>query len=177
MALSVEQCSSIACNTLQKNIKKLINKEFPGATEDEVFSHTQAELVKFEINGQIFKYDYMRNQLGGYRWFFLCDKCNKKANKLFLPPKEAVGYEHQYLCKRCHKLKNESVLKANSKLYKSVLRPLKKLREIEQKLEIGHLRPEKTKELLDEYDAIEKEMKSTPEYRLYVFKRKRGLKI
>jgi superfamily II helicase len=155
----------------------MIDKEYPDSSSDEIFNYTQEELRKFQINGQIFEYIYMSNQLGGFRWFFICSKCKSKVNKLFLPPKEALGYDQKYYCKKCHKLKNESVIKANNKLYRSVLKPLKKLRDIEKKLEIGHLKPDKVKELLDEYDSLEKEMRSTPEYRLYVFKKKRGLKI
>jgi hypothetical protein len=66
---------------------------------------------------------------------------------------------------------------ANNKLYKTVIRPLKRLRDIEKKLEVGHLKGDKVKELLDEYELLEKEMRSTPEYRLYVFKKKKGMKI
>ena len=40
-----------------------------------------------------------------------------------------------------------------------------------------HLRPEKIKELLDEYEALEQEMRETPEYRLYLFKKKKNLPL
>lgn len=173
----VEHCRSISCSTLQTSIRKLINKNYPGSPKEDIFNLTQEELRKFDINGQTFVFTHVENQLGGYRWFFLCGRCNRKVNKLFLPPKEAVALEQKYFCKKCHRLKNESVLRANNKLYKTVLRPLKLLRDIEKKLEIGHLRAEKVKELLDEYDVLEKSMRDSPEYRLYVFKKKRGLKV
>jgi hypothetical protein len=176
-AVCVEHCSSIACNTLQTNIRKLINQNYPDSSEEEILDLTNEELKKFQINDQTFEFMHVKNQLGGYRWFFLCGKCKRKVNKLFLPPKEAFGFERKYFCKKCHKLRNESVIKANNKLYRSVLKPLKKLRDIEKKLEVGHLRDEKVKELLDEYDLLEKEMRASPEYRLYVFKKKRGMKI
>ena len=35
----------------------------------------------------------------------------------------------------------------------------------------------KIEELLNEYDAIEQEMRNTPEYRLYAFRRKRGMNV
>jgi superfamily II helicase len=177
MTVSVEQCSVITSNTLQKNIRKDINKKWPQATRDEIFNRTQEELDKFTVHDQKFKFMWVPNQFGGFRWFFLCERCNGKALKLFLPPKEAYEYEHKYFCKRCHKLKNESLIRCNNGLYKHVLRPLYRMKAIEKKLEVGHLRPEKTRELLDEYEAIENEMKQSPEYRLYVFKKKRGLTI
>lgn len=177
MGLCVEQCTSISCSTLQTNIRKMIDKEYPDSTEDEIFNYTQEELKKFQINDQVFEYMSLRNQLGGFRWFFICSNCKNKVNKLFLPPREAFTHEKKYYCKKCHHLKNESVLKANNKLYRTVLKPLKRLREIEKKLEIGHLKGDKVKELLDEYELLDKQMRTTPEYRLYLFKKKRGMKV
>jgi hypothetical protein len=58
-------------------------------------------------------------------------------------------------------------------MYTKVFRPLRKLQEIESKLEKGYLQPSKVEALLNEYDAIEAEMKKSVEYRLYSF-RKRG---
>jgi hypothetical protein len=68
-------------------------------------------------------------------------------------------------------------MKANNNIYKKVVKPLKRLREIEEKLEKGHLMKDKVQELLNEYDELEKQMKDTQEYRLYAFKKKRGIKI
>jgi hypothetical protein len=172
----VEQCTCLNVSNLQGTIRKIANREDEEMSEQELFDFTKSELEKFTIDGNHFKFDHMKNVLGGYRWFFLCDKCGKRSVKLFLPP-ENCGLEHRYLCKECHKLKNESVVKANNTLYKKVIRPLKRLREIEAKLERGHLTAEKTDELMNEYDAIEKEMKSTREYRLYAFKKKRGMNV
>ena len=177
MQLMAEQCSSISCSDLQTNIRKMIRKDYPDSSIQETFEHTQEELNKFAIDGQHFEYSYYENQLGGYRWFFVCSKCHTKVNKLFLPPQHFEGYERLYLCKSCHHLKNESVIKANNNLYKTVLKPQRKLRAIEKKLEVGHLRPEKIKELLDEYESIERAIRETPEYRLYLFKKKRNLNV
>lgn len=177
MKLVAEQCSVISISTLQKTIRKLINRDDPTANEEEIFNHTQQELSKFQVNGQVFQYTFVKNQLGGYRWFFTCSKCQRRVQKLFLPPQAYANYEHQYLCKECHGLLNESVMKANNNLYKKVIRPLKRLREIEAKLEKGHLQEKKVEELLNEYDQIEQEMKTSPEYRLYAFRKKRGMKV
>ena len=177
MKAVVEQCTTINIGNLQTDIRKVINRDKPGSTEEEIYKFTEEELNKFRINNQSFKYTSIKNRLGGYRWFFLCEKCNNRALKLFLPPVTFQEYEHLFLCKACHKLLNESVMKANNNLYKKVIKPLRKLREIEEKLEKGHLQEKKIEELLNEYDRIEQEMKTTPEYRLYAFKKKRGIKV
>lgn len=177
MRLLSEQCSALNVNALQTAIRKLIDKDHSGATSEEVFQYTKEELDKFTVNNQKFEYTHLPNRLGGYRWFFLCDKCKSRCSKLFLPPEGVPNYTHLYLCKECHGLHNESVMRANNTVYKKVVKPLKRLREIEEKLEKGHLTKGKVDELLNEYDALEKEMKDTHEYRLYAFKKKRGMKI
>lgn len=62
-----------------------------------------------------------------------------------------------------------------NKLYKKVTRPLKRMQEIRDKLERGHLTSKKIQELLDEYEKLEQEVKNCPEYRLYAFKKKQGI--
>jgi uncharacterized protein YlaI len=177
MKLVAEQCSVISISNLQKTIRKIINRDDPTASDEDIFKYTEEELLKFQVNNQTFQYTYMKNQLGGYRWFFICEGCKSRVQKLFLPPEVFKDYKQLYLCKECHNLLNESVMKANNNLYKKVIRPLRKLRKIEVQLEKGHLQEKKVEELLNEYDAIEREMKTCPEYRLYAFKKKRGMKI
>jgi hypothetical protein len=177
MKLLAEQCSAINVSTLQQKIRQVINLDRPDSSEEEIFKTTEEELNKFQVNNQTFSYTNIKNHLGGYRWFFICEKCKNRVQKLFLPPEVYSDYEHKYFCKACHKLRNESVMKANNKIYKKVIRPLKKLQEIESKLEKGHLKESKVEELLNEYDRLEQEMKNCLEYRQYVFKKKRGLKI
>jgi hypothetical protein len=177
MKLVAEQCSVISISNLQKTIRKVINRDDPTASDEDIFKYTEQELSKFQVNNQTFQYTYMKNKMGGYRWFFICGKCKSRVQKLFLPPDVFREYTHLYHCKECHGLLNESVMKANNNLYKKVIRPLRKLRKIEEQLEKGHLQEKKVEELLNEYDAIEREMKLCPEYRLYAFKKKRGMKI
>ena len=62
-----------------------------------------------------------------------------------------------------------------NRIYRQVTKPLKRLKEIEKKLENGYLGSTKIKKLLDEYEAIESQMENTPEYRLYVFKKTRNM--
>ena len=172
MQLKVEKCSSININPLQKTIKKLIKRDYPDSPVEEVYVHTLNELKKFSVNDQLFKYKALKNHLGGHRWFFLCPKCGKRANKLFLPPNGTKNRERKYLCKICHKLKNQSALQGQNNMYRKVTKPLKRMKEIQDKINRGHLKSEKVQQLLSEHDALENELKNSPEYRLYTFKKK-----
>lgn len=176
MAILVEKCSLIAINVLQKTIKKIINRDYPDSSDQETYEYMKRELEKFSVNDQKFKYMSLKNHLGGHRWFFLCPKCENRANKLFLPP-EGSGLENMYLCKNCHGLTNQSTAMGRNKLYKTVLRPLKRLKKLAETLEKGYLLPDKAKALLDEYEALEKQMMQTTEFRLYTFRKKRENKL
>ena len=175
MRLTVESCSLIQISDLQKRIRKIITREYPESTEEEVYKHTKGELDKFAVNGQVFEYHAQRNYLGGYRWFFVCPKCKNRVNKLVLPPEWAKGKEKKYLCKNCHNVKNQSVVMGQSTMYQKVTKPLKRMKEIEDKIAVGHLSMDKVKILLDEYDGLERELQSSPEYRLYMFKKKHSI--
>lgn len=174
--LTVETCTAICINALQKSIKKIITRDYPDATKEEAYEHTLEEMRKFSVNDQVFEYHAMENYLGGYRWFFICPKCKKKSSKLFLPPMGAKRREHKYLCKVCHRLKNQSAIMGANSMYRKVTRPLRRMKEIEDKISRGHLKGEKVRELLDEYEALEKQLKDSPEYRLYSFKKTHNLK-
>lgn len=176
MQLTVEACESISIRDLQRAIKNVIAREKIEFTEDDTADDFMArEFSKYTINGQTFKYTPISSFLGGHRWFFLCPHCDKKAFKLFLPPIKAVTRERKYLCKACHKLKNESALVGANQLYKAVMRPLKRLKEIEDRIARGHMKAERVQALLDEHELIEGRLKESPEYRLYAFKRKHGI--
>lgn len=175
MRLTVENCSQVRINDLQKRVRKIIEKDWPDASIEESYDHTMEELKGFSVNGQTFEYESMRNHLGGHRWFFLCPKCNQRVNKLILPPEGIGGREKKYLCKTCHRIRNQSAVLGQNSMYQKVTRPLKRMKEIEDKIAVGHLTTDKVKELLDEYDALESQVKSEPDYRLYMFKKKHGL--
>lgn len=64
-----------------------------------------------------------------------------------------------------------------NKIYRQVTIPMRRLNEIESKLERGHLSNVKIQELLDEYDKIEKNLRDSAEYRLYIFKQKHKITI
>lgn len=174
MQQTVESCTSISIHSLQKTIKRLIHKNYVDPSPEDVYHHTNEELRKFQVNGQTFTYQVMKNYLGGHRWFFECPRCSKKSSKLFLPPVFS-NREQLYLCKNCHRLKNQSAIAGQNNIYRKVTRPLKKMKEIENKIARGHIRGEKIQELLNEYDRLETELKGSPEYRLYSFKKKHDL--
>ena len=172
MQITVESCHSVCVNPLQRSIKKLLSRDYPEASPEEVFDHTRAQLGKFTVNNQYFEYEAIRNHLGGHRWFFLCPECCSRSSKLFLPPESATDRERRYLCKSCHRLKNQSAIQGQNNMYRKVTRPLKRLKEIEDKIARGHLKSEKVQELLNEYEKIEQGLKSSPEFRLYTFKKR-----
>ena len=175
MTCTVESCAHIQIHTLKNNIKDLVKKYYPDATDEEMHQHILDELGKITVNDQSFEYDSQPNYLGGYRWFFLCPRCKQKANKLFLPPITATDREQKYLCKICHKLKNQSAIMGQNKTYKRVTRPLRRMKQIEDRLVRGYLSEEKIREMLIEYETLESNMKSSPEYRLFAFKKKHNL--
>jgi hypothetical protein len=175
MQVTVEACSSICMNTLQRQVKKIVDKDYPNATPQEVYDNVVKELKNFSVNNQTFDYFAHVNYLGGHRWFFLCPKCKNQAIKLFLPPETAPDREHLYLCKACHKLKNQSALMGQNNMYRKVTRPLRRLKEIEDKIARGHIKAEIVQKLLDEYESLEKHLKEAPEFRLYSFKKKHNL--
>jgi hypothetical protein len=174
MQTTVENCTSVCVNNLQKAIKKMIDRDYPEASQDETYSYMLNELKKFSVNNQYFEYTAQINYLGGHRWFFLCPNCKNRANKLFLPPPTAKK-EKKYLCKTCHKLKNQSALMGQNNMYRKVTRPLKRLKEIEDKIAGGHLKADKVQDLLNEYEILEKQLKESPEFRLYSFKKKHNI--
>lgn len=175
MQLTVEQCYSVCVNPLQKQIKQKVEKNHPECSKEEMYNLIYKELKNFSVHDQQFEYTSIDNYLGGFRWFFICPKCKNRTTKLFLPPPEAKNRDQQYLCKNCHKLKNQSAIQGQNSMYKKVTRPLKRMKEIEDKIAKGHLRPEKVQRLLDEYEKLERNLKASPEYRLFAFKKKHNL--
>lgn len=170
MYVLVEHCSSINAGNLQKKIRKIIDRDYPDSTEQEIFDLTSRELDKFNVNGQFFKYTSIPNRFGGFRWFFQCPKCSERASKLFLPPL-ASGLVQEYRCKKCHNLRNQSLVMSQDRMYRKVIKPLKKIKKIEERLNRGYIPEDKITELLNEYDKLKGTLRSTPEYRLYMFRK------
>jgi len=131
----------------------------------------QKSLRKFILNGQEFEYSFKRNYLGGYRWYVLCPKCKTPCLKLYLP-NNFKDREQLYLCKKCHDLKNSSSLLGATNRYKKVIKPLKRLEAIKATLLKTKLSSDRAKDLLLEYEQIERELAACPEFRLWEFQKK-----
>lgn len=170
---SLESTTCFSFQNLVKKVKNNVRNRFPGKKEEEFREIMFKALSAFELNGQKFEYDFSLNHLGGERWFVKCPKCKNPCLKLFLPSKYK-DREQKYLCKNCHKLKNASILLGSTKRYKKVVKPLKRLEWLRNQLLKKSMTPEKAKPFLDEYEHIEKELASSPEYRLFKFQKEHG---
>jgi len=169
-----EDCAQIHVIDLQKKLKKLFYKDNEDGTIEQLYEFTNKNLNEIAIDGQRFKYISQVNYLGGHRWFFKCNKCDKRVSKLYKPPIES-NKTQLYLCSTCHNLKNRSTVYSQNTLYAKVNKPIKRLREIEARIAKGHMKMFKVQELMDEYDKIETSLKNMPEYRLWIFKKSHNL--
>ena len=170
---SVESTTAFNFQTLVGKVKTSLRDKFPDTRGDKFRDLMYKSLKTFKLNGQIFDYDYSKNHFGGEKWYVKCPKCNAPCQKLFLPSK-LKDREQQYLCKKCHKLKNVSLMLGNSRRYKKVVKPLKQLDKLRSRLTAINMTPEKAAPLLSEYEKIERELNSSPEYRLYRFQKEHG---
>jgi hypothetical protein len=166
--------SAIAFNfcNLVKKIKAHIEEQYPRDTVENINKRIGRNLKFFTINEQYFHYTSIPNYLGGERWYVLCPKCGKKSLKLYLP--KSLDRLPKYLCKECHRLKPSSLLLGNRRKYRVVTKPLKRLDIIKKKLLHQRLTPKEADELLEEYVDLENKLVSSPEYRLWKFKKEHG---
>jgi len=169
LAIETAACYNFA--PLIKKIKDELKSKNRGLNHEDFTALMYKNLKEFSINGQKFEFAHQNNHLGGARWFVKCPKCGKHSFKLYLPT-SATRREQLYLCKICHKLKNASSLMGASKKYRKVVKPLKTLERIKKSLLKKGMTPDKAAPLLDAYDKIEKELSSSPEYRLWKFQQK-----
>ena len=66
MQVLVENCTVININSLQKAIRNNIDRDLPDPSEEVVFDITQKEMDNFVINGQKFKYLYIKRKQRTY---------------------------------------------------------------------------------------------------------------
>lgn len=171
---SAESATCFKFTELVVRVKKELKKKYPDIDENDLQEKMHQSLKKFSINDQTFEYLSFPNHLGGFRWYVLCPKCKNRSIKLYLPSKYPDRVQ-KYYCKNCHRLKNSSSLLGATKKYQKVVKPLKKLDVIKAKLLKRGTTPERAKELLAEYDRIERELRASPEYKLWEFRRKHGI--
>lgn len=169
----VEMCVCLDFAKLVRNIKKSITakrgKQRDEAYRDEI--HKNLEL--FELNGQKFQYLATRRSLGGLLWYILCPKCGKPKRCLYLPNK-FEDREQIYLCRDCHELRPLCVMGGKSVTYKKIIKPLKRMHVIKELLTNKKFSNPEAKSLLDEYENLEKTLKSSEEYRLWKFRIEHG---
>ena len=174
--LSVESTTCFNFYNLLSKVKKNLQTRFPEIKGDPFIQLMYKSLKTFKLGEQIFEYSFLRNNLGGVKWYIKCPKCGRDSYKLYLPTK-SNDREQSYLSMKCHKLKHASSILGNSKRYLKVVKPLKELEKIRAKLLKRNISNDKAKELLDEYERIEKELASSSEYRLWRFQKEHGVQL
>ena len=173
--LPVEAASVVNFRNLIIKVKKNLLTRYPKIKGDDFAELVHKSLDTFKINDQNFEYIYTPNGYG-MNWYVVCPKCKRKCVKLYLLTK-ATDREPLYLCRLCHKIKHASLLLASSKRYTKVIKPLKQLEQLRAKLLKRTNSSEKTKQLLDEYERIEKELAASSEYRLWKFQKEHGVQL
>jgi hypothetical protein len=173
---AIEYTTCFNFTSLIHKIKDNLLKKYPTTRGESFIELMHKNLRPFTINDQQFEYACAPNHLGGYRWFVKCPKCGDSCLKLYLPTKYK-NREQKYYCKHCHKLKNISLLLGNSKRYRLVVKPLKRLEKLRFLLLKKGMTPDKAQPMLDEYKKIEQELAACPEYRLWRFQKEHGIGI
>ena len=169
-----ETCVCFNFTNLLRNVRSEVQTRIDRGKEAERYrEEIHSGLRAYEINNQQFTFSTIPNKLGGVRWFVHCPKCNCRTMRLYLPTK-FPDREQQYLCSRCHHLMQTSLLKGKSKNYKTIIRPLKRMQKLKDILMNGRHTPAQAHPILEEYERLEKDLKDTPEYRLWKFKVEHG---
>jgi len=160
---SIEEAHTLDVNKLVAQIKEAILKKYSHLDVDQVREEIGKNLGVFRMSGQSFQFTSIPNKLGGQRWMVLCPKCQKRVIKLYLP--EGEDKEDKYFCKDCHHLRPPSALYGPTRRYKEMVRPMRQMDKIKQSLSSKNLSESKTKELLDKYDSLEKQVRESTFYR------------
>lgn len=170
---SVESTTCFSFDDLLKRVKKDIKEKYPDINNEEFHDLIYKSMKSFKLNNQTFDYMSKESNLGGKRWYVKCPECGKPCLKLYLPTQHK-DREQIYKCQVCHRLKNMSVLLGASSKYKKVVKPMKQLERLRSQILKKSMTPAKAAPLLEEYERIEKELSSSPEYRLWKFQKKHG---
>lgn len=160
---SIEDANCLDVNRLVAGIKKAIVKSYKGLDADTVRAEVGKNLGVFKVEEQSFNFTSIENKLGGIRWMVFCPKCESRVIKLYLP--EVDGGESRYLCKDCHNLRPPSALYGPTRRYKELIRPQRRMEKIKTKLRNTNLSDAHTKDLLDEYDKLDEQVRSSTFYR------------
>jgi transposase-like protein len=169
----VEMCVCFNFDALFANIYADLNKRRDDTWSEDYMAEFMRSLNSFSLNGQHFEFTTIDLMLGGYRFYVVCPKCGLRRTRLYLPNK-FPDREQRYLCSTCHRLKTFSKMNHKSKKYKTIIRPLKKMEALKKKILKGKLTSEESAALLNEYEALERSLQNSPEYRLWRFNVEHG---
>lgn len=160
---SVEEAHCLDVNRLVAKLKQAILKEYGDLDADKTREEVGNNLKTFVLEKQSFSFTSAANKLGGKRWMVFCPKCGKRVIKLYKP--ESSGAAHKYYCRECHHLKSPSALYGSTKRYKEIVKPVRRMERIKEILQNKSLSENLTKELLDEYDGLDAQIKNSTFYR------------
>lgn len=168
---SVESAHCLKVQNIVNAIKNSALEKDPSLSADDLQAIVKSQILNFQINQQKFKFSSSENHLGGHRWYMHCPECGKKSLKLYKP--EESEEKDVYLCKECHNLKSPSSLHGPTKMYREVIRPLRRMKKIRELLD-RPISSKKATSLVEEYEALEKHLKSSDQYKIYKFKVRNG---
>lgn len=159
---STEDVRSITSSQVARSVKGHMSATGQSYSHDSLVN----SLGQFRAeNGQSFAFSSLPNHLGGHRWLFSCPGCGRSCSKLFLP----VGAD-SYKCSRCHGVKSPSALYGRSAVYTEVLRPVKEMARIMEKLRGGRLSEEEAQALVIRHEHLRQAVQSSPAYSRYLQK-------
>jgi len=168
---SVESAHCLKVQNIVNAIKDSASEKNPDISSDDLQTIVKGQIKNFQIHKQKFKFSSTENHLGGNRWYMHCPECDRKSLKLYKPDN---GEESEkYLCKDCHNLKSPSSLHGPTKMYREVIRPLRRMKKIREMLD-RPISSKKATTLVEEYEGLERHLKSSDQYKIYKFKVRNG---
>lgn len=160
---SVEDAHCLDVNRLVAKLKEAIFNNYGVIDADTTREKVGESLQELVVEGQSFEFTSAANKLGGKRWMVFCPNCSKRVIKLYKPSDETAV--QRYYCKDCHNLRPPSALYGSTRRYREMVRPMRRMERIKSTLQGKNLSESKTKELLDEYDKLEDQVKNSTFYR------------
>ena len=171
---SVESAHCLKVQNIVNAIKTSALDKNPDMSADNLQNLVGEQISSFKINNQEFKFSSSKNHLGGHRWYIHCPECGKKSLKLYKPEDEEGAEETKpYLCKECHNLKSPSSLHGPTRMYREVIRPLRRMKQIRERLD-RPISSKKAAALVEEYEKLEKQLRESDQYKIYKFKVRNG---
>ena len=166
----IETATCFYFGGLIKKVKRDLKRKHPDLHIADFDKVLYKSLRTFKLNEQAFDYMNVESSLGGKRWYVKCPDCEKPRLKLYLPDQHP-DRDQIYKCDECHHLKNMSLLLGSTKKYYKIVKPMKQLEKLRGLLLKRNMTPEKAGRYLADYERIEQELASSPDYKLWKFQR------